>query len=402
MNQRAFISQIGAVLSGATAHRIASLVATLFAAQLLSTAAFGQLLATLALLQLTAIVFDLGLEIWLLKQTQPEAHFGNVLILRVGIGASWLGLMYGAASWLASDLYPPSLVLLAASFIWGEGILQTYLAFFKSQLQNQSTLRVSLVTAISTIAGIGALFLLDTVTSHQILIARLLPVGLGVGLAIWINRNAPLHIDLQQLPQLVRSCPPYALSVLLAVAYTYADITIVANLSGLEAAGHYGLATRVLTALFLLPHSIYSVFVPLLSKSQAALGQWRRRNYSIQAVVGLGLTLSTLLLLWIGGPYVPAKYSVAAQLLGWLSLILVARGISFAAAALLVAGGWQSQRVGVQAVIACINIAATVWAATTGTLIIVGIVYVLSEFGLATGYYLLENRHWKNSTLPAG
>ncbi len=391
MTAEKLFTQIGAALSGATLHRIASLVATLVAAQLLSTAAFGQLIAVLALLQLTAICFDLGLELWLLRQDNTSIAFQTVLPLRLIAGFVWMIVIIGSMWWLAQPIYPLHLITLGAVFIWLEILLNTYFAWFKSEVNNELIFQTAIITATLTVIAIIGLFALPDVSATFVLWARILPLIVGLAFASTQGGKPQLQFVAKDILAVLRQTPPYATSVLLAAAYTYADITIIASTLGTTAVGHYGLATRILTALFIIPNAMHTVMVPLVAQA-AEHTQYQATNYKSQFTVGLGLALGLICLGLIGTTLGPEKYVPTASLILWLSLIMAFRGISFAAATNLVAHNWQAQRVKIQAGVAVFNIALTYWVAQQGSLTGVAIVYLVSEIILSIGYFSLDKR----------
>ncbi len=391
MNTTKLLTQIGAALSGATLHRLASLIATLVAAQLLPTAEFGQLIAILALLQLTGICFDLGLELWLLRQPDPNSAFQTVLPLRLLGGLVWIVVVLILARVLDPTIYTMRLVAIGALFIWLEILLNTYFAWFKSQINNARIFETAIITAtLTTITTVG-LFALQQVTIELVIWTRILPLIAGLIFAISASPKQRLQFIWQDLFAVLKQTPPYAASVLLAAAYTYADITIIASTLGTTAVGHYGLATRILTALFIIPNAIHTVMVPVIANAEGNASH-QRTNYKSQLMVGAALAASLLLLAVIGSTVGPEKYQPAANLLLWLSLIMVFRGVSFAAATNLVAHNWQSKRVWVQAIVAIFNIVLTYLAAQQGSLAGVALVYLASEICLAAGYFSLDKR----------
>jgi O-antigen/teichoic acid export membrane protein len=107
-------------------------------------------------------------------------------------------------------------------------------------------------------------------------------------------------------------------------------------------------------------------------------------------VVGLGLAAG---LVWISRPLITLLYGAAfeasAEVLAVLSGVLALRCPTIALAALLVAVGWQSPRVGVQAVSAVFNVVLNLIVVQDFGVLGVARVYLASEGLLFLGHVVL-------------
>jgi len=95
---------------------------------------------------------------------------------------------------------------------------------------------------------------------------------------------------------------PFALSIAFALIYGKADISIVAYYLGRTAAGWYGPAIAMVSALVLVPVTMYGVLVPTLSRLHAEQpGRiLKLMPKIILGMTALGLCLSVALVIMAG------------------------------------------------------------------------------------------------------
>jgi O-antigen/teichoic acid export membrane protein len=104
----------------------------------------------------------------------------------------------------------------------------------------------------------------------------------------------------------------------------------------------------------------------------------------VSFAVGTGL-LAPYLVLWLFGE----TYTPTTSVLIILSAILLTRSIISPVAAVLVAVGWQSRRVVVQAIAAALNISLNLLVIQHFGIVGVAFVYVITEWVLLGGHLLL-------------
>jgi len=184
------------------------------------------------------------------------------------------------------------------------------------------------------------------------------------------------------------------------VVYMRADVTIVAISLDEQSTGLYSSASSLVNALFFIPATIYSVAVPALvrvldGEGREGLAQMLLLTFSAFALVGCalwgGIWLSAprLLLFLLG-----EDFAASGPILAVLSPILLLKSLSFALAALLVAGGWQYHRTVAQAFSALTNAGLNILIVRRYGVLGVAWVYVLSEMVLLLGYAILGWRWW--------
>jgi O-antigen/teichoic acid export membrane protein len=200
-------------------------------------------------------------------------------------------------------------------------------------------------------------------------------------------------ITIKELISTVKESLPFALSDLFASIYVQADTTIIALTLGKEAVGLYAPASSLINALFVIPNAGFLVAVPILTRTIKTNGQLSGQLLKLIAIAfpGIGIILWVFvknfskLMPIVFGP----SYSESAPLLEILSPILFLKSCSFAAAAVLVAIGWQHQRAYIQAITAVVNLMLNFLAVYCFGVRGVAMVYVISEIFLLVGYIVL-------------
>ena len=164
----------------------------------------------------------------------------------------------------------------------------------------------------------------------------------------------------------------------------------------------------LISALFLIPSSLYMVMVPVLSRriyalhhasgaekatQHQALHQQLKKLAVATVGIGIALTLGTFL---FGPPLVdallPPSYDSTATILRILSGLLLFKTGSFAIGALLIAANLQTPRVRWQALVAVMSATVTYLLARPYGITAVAWLYVLTEALLFGGYFVVAVR----------
>jgi O-antigen/teichoic acid export membrane protein len=409
-NRRNLIGNVAVLFSNSALSQGMTALALLLTARQLGSATFGQYAACFALTGILSVGFNLGLDIWLLREggragAALAESVGSVFAIKLLFGAAWAGAVLLLAPWLNPDSFPPRLLVLSALAVWFDGLLATGLAAFKASLRNTYTLALESSTdglwlaGTLVLAGIGA----ERAEPYIALRAAAMFAGLLASVAL-VRRAIGLRASLATARRFLRAAPPFASSEFLASAAARLDVTIVAFALGKGAVGLYSPAVSLVNALFLIPASIYLVMVPVLSKLFATdLPQARRTAWRFTLLIMAAGGGSFVLLLALANPLVSIlgqSYRGTGSIVQILSAILFFKSISFAMAAVLIATGRQTQRVFVQAFAvalnAALNLLVVFWLGIHG----VAGVYLLTEIVLAGGYFWLA-RPFLAGTRPA-
>ena len=381
-------------------------VSTLIVARVLGATAFGAYAASFSAAALLSIGFNLGLDTWLLRAgAERRDRLGgllrNALAIKVVAGVPWIVAVTILLPALNAETFRPSIVLISALTVWLEGLFSLGLTVFRTLLRNGTTALLMTVSRGGIFVLTAGLALAGERAVAPYALARLAMSGLAALIA-W--RLVPVRLTRDQaLAPLgtAKASLPFALSDLFAVVYVQADITIAGAVLGAEPVGLYAPASSIVSALLVVPAALFYVAVPVLT---AALGGEKLRfrrltrwTMGVFGATGFGLWAIT----WLAASILPTllgpSYYGSGRLLQILSPILLLKGFSFGAAAILVAVGWQVKRATVQAVTALLNVALNL--AVVGTLGITGVaaVYVISELFLMGGYLALVAR-WRRMT----
>lgn len=400
LTKRQLIENVGALLSGTAFARLLSALVLILIARSIGPDGFGVYAASFAFVRLTSVAFALGLDGWLLAvgfkagaMHLLSVHSTTGLAIRAILGLIWIAAVALIAPFLNPDVFPVTVVILSATIVWLEELGRMVWSTFKTALQNRVTF--VLLTTSQALILIVVWTVIDRGVESVvvILLAQLTATAVGTALALfWFARTVRIHFEPQRVRGTLRATIPFAISMALALIYGRADITIVGQWLGAEAAGFYSPAISLVSAMILVPSAIYGVMLPALSRVRDRARFLRISKQFTAASLLLGLVLAVTVALL--APYlVPLlfgdEYRPTIPVLAVLSGVLLARSVIFPVAAMLVAVGWQSRRVVAQAVAAALNIGLNLLVIQRYGIVSVAVVYVITEWVLLGGYLLL-------------
>jgi len=396
LTRRNLLRNIATLFSGSVVAQGMTALALLLTARQLGADGYGPYAACIALASIAAILFSLGLDIWLLREggrsALPLAELaGSVLAIKVAFGLGWMALFFVLAPLLQPDTYPAGLMRWSLLVVWLDVLLATVLTSFKAALRSRTPALLEagadLIWFLATLALIG-LGLRQPERYFQI---RALVSAPALLLGVWLLRRAVgLRFSLSTARLALRQCFPFALADLLGTITMRADLVIVGWALGKTAAGVYSPAVGLVNMVFLAPMAVHTVMVPVLSNLyRNHPAQARRsagRTVLLLTVMGVALTAAFAavapLLVRILGP----SYQGSLGILRIISLVLLFKSLSFGMAAIIVATDQQAQRTAVQAVAALANILLNLLVVSRWGVQGVAGVYVLTEVILLAGY----------------
>jgi O-antigen/teichoic acid export membrane protein len=410
---RTFASNSVGLASGSVLTRVIAAVILILLARRAGPGNYGLYAAAFALLRPTAVLFALGLDIWLLrngnlgrKPQQLAIHTTTVLLIKLGLGGLWLLVVSSLAFWVNHPTFPPIILGLCALCIWFEEITNTIWTSFKTLLENWLSVVISVAIQLGWLGCTVLLFFWPVFTLLPYLLVQLALTVLGALIAyrVW-QRRIGWHFDRGQLLPTWRATLPFGLSVFLAYLYGQADIVVVTYQLGSYAGGIYSSASTIVNGLSILPAAIYYVIVPMLSqlllRDLVAARAMLKQQLWLAAGLGLLLGLATAL---IAAPLIPillgAEYVASSSVLLILAGVIAGRCLNMTAASALVAANWQTQRLRVQLVVAALNIGLNLLIVQRWQIMGVAIVYVCTEWILALGYLWLLWRWQPRTPLP--
>ena len=397
-NRRHIIRNILLVFSGSSVSQLLTALCLLFTARQLGPQQYGQYASSIVIASFAAILFSLGMDMWLLREsghhpTQRDRLAGSVLGIKIILGGFWCALFFIIAGQFQSSSFTTELLRLAALVIWLDSIFTTFQVLFKSALKNQYT---SFLVISSDLAWLLSTILLitrgeqDVEVFMQVRIVILLGSLLVSGAFSWANFRPRLHLSTVQ--RIFHDFLPYAASELLIMALLRVDILIISLTLGEEAVGLYAPAMSLVNAAFLVPVALHSVMLPVLSNMfhHDATRAWKMSNYLVlvQVLIGVILTMGTWLLSPILLPLLGENYAASIEILQILSINLFFHAISTAYITILVATNQQAKRAIIQTIAVITNIGLNLAIVYQAGIRGVAYVYVITEAILSVGYFL--------------
>jgi O-antigen/teichoic acid export membrane protein len=407
ITRRLIVENILTLISGSGFGQIIISIALFLVVRTLGTRGAGQYIACFALAKLTSVLFELGMDSFVLKEGGANPNkigdlISSNLFLKIGLGAIWFVGLYGLSFVLNQNTYPQELLLVAVLATWLESLNLTFLSGFKTTLSNRITAILSVSSSLVLVATTIVLLAIDVPDPLPYALLRLGIVTIFVLVSgLWFSRRHDLTLFPKALTKYLRDSFPFFLSAALATAYTQADITIVAVFLGEADAGIYGISSKIINFLFIVPLSVFSVMVPVLSNLYE--NKDKRLKRTIRRMLNWMLVLGTAM--WIivglfGKPVLEillgSEFQGAGEILVILSVIVFTKAWSFATASILVSVGRQRRRVVVQAVVTLINIVLSVSLIKLIGLKGAAFAFVISETILMLGYSL-ETIRWKQT-----
>ncbi len=408
----ALLRRFAVLGSGAVMTQGLNLLNTVVLARHLAPQSYGTFVATYATAGLTAVLFNWGLDSWLLRKgathDSPARLAGSILAIKVELGLAWVVGVAIVLPALKPDVFLLSVAALGALDVWCDSLLNAQLTSLNLARRAGAMSALSIVSRAGRLAGTLALILAGAQTVAPFVAVRLLATAVAFFIALRLARPVVRRDPLAVQAAIVRQSVSFALADLLSLIYLQIDVALLTFLLGdARMVGLYGTASGVVSALYVIPNAAYLVTLPALARllgreeaGQEAGRFWRASVGTLAASAGLGAVL--WILVYAGGSGVVAlllgeNYAESGRLLTALSPILLFKSISFGAAAVLVAVDWQRYRVVVQAVSTAANVGLNllviprwgVWGSAW--------VYVISEAMLACGYVWLALQ-WRRSS----
>ncbi len=393
------ISNIITLLSGTTIAQALKMITLLLIARQLGVRQYGLYASSIATLTVSAVIFNLGLDTWLLREGGKKSKeiyilSGIVLSIKLFLGITWFLGVSILFTLFNLATFPPQLVYLSAIIIWLDSILLTLATLFKATLQNHlaSTLMVGNASLLLC-ATLILVWLRNTNIFFYMLvqvISLVLSVTTSLILVKRIGNWKEFKVNKNILRQVLKESIPFALSDFLAWLGTRVDVVMMALLLGEYQVGLYSPAIGILSALFFIPAAIYNVVLPVLSHlfTHDLPKAMRTAKYTIIVLTFTGFSLNVALALTSGllTYLLGTPYTLTGTILRIISLILTFKGVSFAMGAILVAVNWQSQRTFIQAISVCCNIILNLIFLRHFGVMGAAISYIITEAILMIGY----------------
>ena len=398
-SRKTVVSNVVSLTVGSAIAQFLMAASVLLVARQLGPAKFGEYAATFSAVALSSVLFNLGLDTWLLRggarrPDEMRSLLGNALTVKLVLGIPWLAAVAFVLPRLNPQTFQLPLILVSGLSIWAEGLFSVGLSAFRALLRNETT-AVLLVGARGGVFLLTVLLAVAGIQDPNIFAGVRLAMG-GVALIatlLLLPARPALGRGSPQVIETARASFPYALSDLMMSVYVQADVTIAAVILGKRAVGFYAPASNLISALTVVPLALFYVTVPVLTNAlQASWPQFKkllRTTLTVSLLVGLALWAVTWLSTGILPLLLGEAFRPSAPLLAILSPILFLKTCSFGAAAILVAVGWQTRRLYVQMAAATANVVLNLLLIQQWGISGVAWVYVASEALLTVGYLAL-------------
>lgn len=393
---------IGVLFSGSIASRLFAAVSLIVMARSVGPTAFGQFVATITIVRLLSLLISLGMDQWLLRnggqsQTQAALTTTTIATLKLLLGMPWLIALFVLLPRINPALFTTETVIWVGLIVWCEELINTLIVGYQSTLNVRLASLLTVTPQALILLGTVLIALYTQALSTNLVMRSATMIGCTIlAGALWGWRaqfQMRHHIF---LPIIIASLP-FALSNFLVMLYGTADIILVGQLLGSEAAGIYAPASNLIGLLYLAPGAYFAVMVPVLSRAADAASPGLPRAMSVY--VGVSLLLGALLaagMMLVAPLFIQiaygAAYATTTALLPPLSVVVWLHTVSFSLAAILTALNLQKQRLIPQTAAAVINIGLNLALLQPYGLIAVAWSFVASEIILVAGYWLLYRR----------
>jgi O-antigen/teichoic acid export membrane protein len=307
-DRQTILANILTLFSGSVIAQGMTSVALLLTARQLGADFYGQYASCYVLTGFASIAFNLGLDIWLLREGSrtPESlseYLGSVLVIKLGLGVVWFALLSAAAPYLNgllnSSSFAPDLLRLSAISVWLDCILASLLTSYKARLANRMTSLLQVVARGGWLVGTFILMGANIRHVNAYVLLRVLVLATSVTATFaLVAHSTGYRARLTTIRRILGAASPFAASEFLAWASMRVDTLIIALMLGQRQVGLYSPAVGIVNALYVVPATVYAVVMPVLSRSfalnQAQAWITARRMLLVLLALGMVLTLGTL------------------------------------------------------------------------------------------------------------
>ena len=402
LHRSKIVGSIATLLSGSVVAQGMTALALLLTARQLKVDGYGQYAACISITSMLAILFSLGLDVWLLREggrtpSKIAELASSVLSIKAFFGLVWMLVLWILAPLFNQQSFPTSLLRWSVILILSDTLLATSLTVFKASLNNKIP---SILEAAADTIWFGCTLLLMSYGLKQpedYLRIRVIVSLLALALTLFLLvRRFGLHYELPLTIRALHESFPFTASEFLANITMRADVVIISVTLGKTATGLYSPAVGLVNMAFLVPLAVHLVMVPVLSNLHQNHSQQAKKTAHHTILLSLLLGIGLTLLYYIGSPLIipllGPSYAGSVAILQILSWLLLFKCGSYAMAAILVATDQQVKRSSIQVIAAISNIVLNLlvvfWLGIKG----VAFVYVITEVILFAGYTWLVVR----------
>lgn len=377
-------------------------ISILLIARELGTAEYGLYTASFAFVRVLSVLYNLGIDTYLLRKGQLlSSQLGSLIksavITKILVAILWIIVMSLIYLVLDPAKYPPMIYFAAVLSIIFDGIFTTIITLLKSNLDNFITFIFSVTFSVSFFVGTILLVDQNINKAGPYAILRFV-IAFLISFILWfvVSNRYKLASDINIVKDIFSKTWYYAISDALAIIYQSIDIVIITYMLGTEMVGIYSPAVLVISAMYVVPQAIMNLAVPLMSRQINDRNMTKKRIGLILggfSAIGVVLWIITylfgksLIILTLGD-----QYAATGDVLTILSPIIFLKSISFALVSLIIGADLQKYRVTCQTIAAVVNIALNLLVVNRFGVTGVAYVFVISEAVLAIGYYIVVHK----------
>jgi O-antigen/teichoic acid export membrane protein len=362
-----------------------------------------------AIAGITVTIINWGLDTWILKEAYHDNSIrvltGDVLSIKTFLGFFWGISLVIVLPIIRPNYFSPFFVLLVVLDVFFDVAFNTFIASWNIQKKIKHITIMLFISRLGKFGLLILLLLLDQLSLISISISRLTISFIVAGICFVFIRPIIFKSIRSKFITIIKSSAEFSYSEILAVIYANVDVAILTFLSISLNVGLYSPASGIIHALFVIPNSIYSFFIPIYSKkfsSKEALNIKKEVMKIISLFICIGLMLflfvaffGKLIIITILGN----SYLETGNFIVILSPILLIKSIEYGLAITIVVMGLQRKRLVPQFIVALMNLVVNIIFIPIYGVVVVPWVYVISEFILMVGYGLivLKNIYYDHS-----
>lgn len=360
------VKNIGIVGATAAIGQILLMAQSLLIARSLGTEKFGVMSANLSLALITSVIFNLGLDVWLLRpQTSTflsgQVRIANVVSLKLIIGSLWaLSLSFFAPR--IKQIYMPEVLSLALLAVLIDGINNSLYVYLYSSGQFNVSSKILVITRFIRLALTAALIFFSLDGIEVFLIVRIIIELFTSSLCLFYVRPKFRSVNINYLKDVLIGSSAYAWSEVLTTAYNNIDTNLLAIVTDAPAiVGAFVVVINIANTFYAIIQTLQNVFVPyLITKLEA-------NEKSFRSVLALPVASYSLigLVTWLAirsfghvlvNTSVGPEYFLSINLLKEIDPAVFLRILVLGMTSILVALGLQHLRILPQVIVTTIKI----------------------------------------------
>jgi O-antigen/teichoic acid export membrane protein len=383
------------------------MVYALILARHLGPEKYGYFTSGYSITSLLSIFLNWGMDTWLLRKgallSSPKEWTGFVVRVKSLLLIVWAPIVIIVFSSLPNNTIDPLFFLICTLDIWADSTFATILAGLNLEGKYSRLANLLIISRILRVAGLITLILFKEDLPLIFAFFRSLAT-ISILFIAALCYKPKLNYKPPTPPlSIFKEVIPFGLSDFFVSIYLFIDITLLAILSNKFEVGTYSPSSTIISALFILPNTIYLGILPILTevinKNENVL------NYVKKLLLGfMGLGLLLFLGVAFFAPLIihtllGSLYAESGELLRNLSPILLLKSLQFGFITILIADGWQKYRLIPQGIAASLNLILNLLLIPRIGAEGAALVYNLSEFVLFLGYAFLFFK-WLKLTTP--